>query len=867
MEDNKFNRAIIDNLPDALFVCNQKGEILDVNETACARLGFSIKELKSLNFKELISKDSIAEFDANFKLLIEKKQFIFEVEHVDKAGTLKPAELSLKIINENNDNIVLIVSRDITSLKECKQTENSSEELYRKLFELANEAIYVVDHKGYSVLANSHCVKMTGYSKEELKSNPIINLVYPEDRAHVTRKLNERLSGDAIGYAYSFRIIDKKGNIKWVYQNSIGTLWDGKPAGLCVSSDITELKNIEAALRESEEKYRLVVENANEGIFIIQDERVVFSNKYVRNILGYNDEEFKNEHFINLIHPDDKKVVFENYRKRIEGEFIPMYISRVKKKTGSYVTVEVRATKIIYEGKPATLNFTTDVTEKLNAENKLQENEERYHSFFSNSIEAISIFDVKTMKFLDVNDAFCQMYGYTKDEALTMVVSDVSAEPEISEQAIKNSAKKGSVDIPIRYHKKKDGTIMIVRISAGPFQWKGRKVMYSILRDITEQLKTEQELIDSKELLQTMADSVPAYVAVVDAETLKYKFVNQRFVDAYEREREQIIGSHIKDIISEENTEFAMKYINEVRKGNPSSYINVFKINTGERYIHVNYRPSFHSNGKVKDIIVLSHDITDLKNAEKQLQKAKEEAEFANQVKSELIATKNRFFSIIAHDLKSPFSGLIGLSQLLVKNASSEKDCKRIAALINDAAINGFKLLENLLEWARTQTGAIKYNPEKVDLKKIIEFNVSLLRQNAKEKNIIMSEIILDEIIIEGDKQMINTIIRNLVSNAIKFTPKGGSVTIEAAFENGNVNLSVSDTGIGINQKDMQKLFKIGGGFSNSGTEDEKGTGLGLILCKEFVDKHSGSIKVESEVLKGTKIIVKLPRSNHLRTT
>lgn len=321
-------------MPDVLFFCNLKGEILDVNQTACVRYGFKKEEFKNLDFRYLISEKSIPEFDSKIELLNKNKNLLTEVEHVDRDGNLKPAELVLKTNDNKNENVILIFSRDITIRKQNEQKQRTNEELYKKVFEFANETIYIFDHRGYIVLANSHCMKMTGYSLEELMSNPIINLVYPEDKEYVSHKMNERLFGDKTNYAYSFRMNDKKGNIKWVYQNLVGIIWDGKPAGLCVSYDITEIKDIEAALRESEEKYRLVVEKANEGIFIIQDGRIVFSNQFVRNILGYRNKELNKEHFTSLIHPDDKDIVLANFSRRMEGKFIPMYFSRVKKKTG-----------------------------------------------------------------------------------------------------------------------------------------------------------------------------------------------------------------------------------------------------------------------------------------------------------------------------------------------------------------------------------------------------------------------------------------------------------------------------------------------------------------------------------------------------
>ncbi len=226
-----------------------------------------------------------------------------------------------------------------------------------------------------------------------------------------------------------------------------------------------------------------------------------------------------------------------------------------------------------------------------------------------------------------------------------------------------------------------------------------------------------------------------------------------------------------------------------------------------------------------------------------------------------LIATKNRFFSIIAHDLKSPFNSILGLSRLLIEYRSSYdiEEYHRTVNLIHDSATSGFSLLENLLDWARMQTGEISFNPKKLDLKTIVMNNISLFEHIAREKKIVLSYNSPEELKVTADEQMIHTILRNLISNAIKFTPKGGSVEIKSLQENDTVTLSVSDTGIGIKPENIKRLFKIDENFSTAGTENEKGTGLGLILCKEFTDRHNGKIIVESKVLRGTKISIKLP--------
>lgn len=227
----------------------------------------------------------------------------------------------------------------------------------------------------------------------------------------------------------------------------------------------------------------------------------------------------------------------------------------------------------------------------------------------------------------------------------------------------------------------------------------------------------------------------------------------------------------------------------------------------------------------------------------------------------ELNATKDKFFSIIAHDLRSPLNQLLGLSEILQKEIESERinDVIMLANLINDSAKSGRLLLENLLEWSRSQTGSININPEVLDLLKITNEVVMLYENNAKQKNIIIKLKIKKSKTAFADGNMLKTILRNLLSNSIKFTNAGGKINLEVNSANGMVIYSVSDNGIGIGDDDIDKLFRIDVNPKTIGRSKEKGTGLGLILCKEFVEMNAGKIWVESEFGKGSTFKFSLP--------
>lgn len=227
----------------------------------------------------------------------------------------------------------------------------------------------------------------------------------------------------------------------------------------------------------------------------------------------------------------------------------------------------------------------------------------------------------------------------------------------------------------------------------------------------------------------------------------------------------------------------------------------------------------------------------------------------------ELNATKDKFFSIIAHDLRSPLNQLLGLSEILQKEIADEKadDAIKLAKLINQSAKSGRLLLENLLEWSRSQTGTINYHPEKLNLKIITDEVIALNGNNAAQKNISLHNKLSKNCIAFADRNMIRTILRNLISNSIKFTNKGGKIILAANKAKEKVTYSISDNGIGIKSSDIKKLFRIDINPKTIGASQEKGTGLGLILCKEFIEINSGEIWVESEFEKGSTFYFSIP--------
>ena len=240
-------------------------------------------------------------------------------------------------------------------------------------------------------------------------------------------------------------------------------------------------------------------------------------------------------------------------------------------------------------------------------------------------------------------------------------------------------------------------------------------------------------------------------------------------------------------------------------------------------------------------------DITDRKRYE-------EELKYKNKELQKLNTEKDKFFSVLAHDLRSPFNSLLGFTQLLIEDlpTMTEAQIYKIALTMRRSAINLFRLLENLLEWSRIQRGLIAFNPEPRLLMPKVLADTALVMESANKKEITLNYNIPEELEVYADENMLGSILRNLAGNAVKFSPKGGKVTISAKQLHNAVECSVSDTGIGMNQEMKENLFNIDVNTNRKGTEKEPSTGLGLIICKEFVEKHGGRLWVESEEGKGS---------------
>ncbi len=274
----------------------------------------------------------------------------------------------------------------------------------------------------------------------------------------------------------------------------------------------------------------------------------------------------------------------------------------------------------------------------------------------------------------------------------------------------------------------------------------------------------------------------------------------------------------------------------------------------GKCYLECFINPTVDSNKEITGYIVHINEISERKQAEMLLEKQAKELQ-------ELNATKDKFMSIIAHDLRSPFNAIIGFSDLMIKNFHQldEETFLKGLKIIESASNHAYKLLENLLIWARNQTEKSQFSPEILNLSQLVHEALKTIESTAVHKKISFSTSINKNLQVFADQNMLDSIIRNLATNAIKFSFKEGKVRIKAILTENGVCISVSDKGIGISSERLASIFEIDKHTNTNGTENELGSGLGLILCKDFVARHNGEIWIESTLNKGTKVSFTLP--------
>ena len=365
-------------------------------------------------------------------------------------------------------------------------------------------------------------------------------------------------------------------------------------------------------------------------------------------------------------------------------------------------------------------------------------------------------------------------------------------------------------------------------------------------------MEKEQDENYTHTIFNNMGDSV-----FVKDDQSRLLLVNDSFCTIFGLPRSEILGKTLAEHVPPEERERFLKIDQEVIE-NGLEKINEETLTIGDKTRTISTRKSrFVDKKGEKYLVGAIRDMTEQKKAEQDLKES--EAKFRA-----LNDTKDKLFSIIGHDLRNPFNNILVLSDLLTDSLKTKdvSTCEQYVELINSTAKNTLLLLENLMNWAQTQTGQIQYFSQKINLTSTIQEIIELSNSIAKTKGISLNQVESETVEVYSDEKILKTVLRNLISNAIKFTHHGGNIDVITTQHQNEIAISISDNGVGMDQETTKKLFTATTNVSERGTSNEKGSGFGLIICKEFVEKLGGTIWVESRLGKGSDFKFTLPLKN-----
>ena len=495
------------------------------------------------------------------------------------------------------------------------------------------------------------------------------------------------------------------------------------------------------------------------------------------------------------------------------------------------------------------LLILSDITEQARMEEALQERERFLTSILDTTQDGFWVIDAGG-RLTDVNDAYCRMTGYAKEELEGgLRIGDLDAlEDRVTTEARLSRIIENGSELFETKHRRKDGSIFDVEVSASYLDLYGG-MFICFCRDISNRKSAELTCRENEMRYRLLSDVTMEGIVIHKKGIIVD--LNAALARLLGYEPQEMLDKNILDfLVHEQDRDIVRK---NIVKEYARPYVVRFVRNNGEAvFVELEAR-NFEIDGEIMRVAAV-RDISERIKSEEEIRRVNEELRNA-------IAEKDRFFSIIAHDLKSPISGFLSLTKILVEDFEelTVKEVNRSLDALYASSVRVYALLENLLEWARVQQGLLTCSQSHFLLKGVVRASLDFTHSVAEQKGIVLRDETPDDLIVCIDPPMIGTVFRNIISNALKFSNRGGQVRITAHQDGDMVTVAVRDEGVGMDQHTLSMLFSLDNKITRPGTEGEASTGLGLILCKEFVEKHGGTIWAESSPGQGTTFYFTLP--------
>jgi PAS domain S-box-containing protein len=853
-------KKIFESICDCYLICDREGNI-NYSSKECWRYNFlfdsaTLKEEKPGRLSGILFKKLFEQLKKSNDTLWTEIPYVKD----DKQQIAVIALIPL------NGNVLLLVRNKEIDKKEKELLQEEIKELRKYEYIISNmiDAVFLADDLNRIVYWSESAARLFGLKRSEVHGKEVSGLFSKIDRNYL-HSISQKLIENK--YVEDFIKLGEDEESAEYFTLRIGKLKEGvKEYFVFICADSTFRIRKELELKKSEERFRKIVTHTQEFICILDlNGKIQYANPAMLQSFGYTDQEINSLYFVDLIEPyylmTNGFSLSDLEERKTETIELPLITKHDQK-------IYVHASfSTVYDdrGMPLYYNvFLTDISMLKEAEKDLM----LIRSIFEASHDGIAL--INRRKLFLVNEAFVKMFGYkSASEIIGKDPLDFVDVDDIIKVGRNIQSLEEGRESPSRFEFKgikADEIPIELESSVSSYEAEGEKFIVWSLRDITPQKKAIEALRLSEERYRSITENIDE--SFWTAERIRGKLVQVFYTPAIEKitgyKPEKFLEDRFlwKKIIHPDDLANVIENLKRLYKFSDKNYekLEYRIIDSLGNIIWIENKISVRrdDSGRIIKIFGIVNDITMSKRAQDELKRSAAELK-------ELNETKDRFISIISHDLRTPFSSILGFTDFLLneKDLTEEKRTQYIR-FIEESARNMLELVNSLLDWTRLQTGRIKFEPNRINAKQVVDKSIQILSGAALRKGIDLKSELSDNLFIHADENLLLQAINNLISNAIKFTPTGGAITISAApdVKNKSVVFSVKDTGTGIKEEDIPKLFKVDTKFTTPGTAGEKGSGLGLSLVREIILKHGGDIHVKSQYGKGSEFIFTVPVSS-----
>ncbi|MFA6597098.1 MAG: PAS domain S-box protein [Ignavibacteriaceae bacterium] len=793
---------------------------------------------------------------------------------------------------------------EIDARKKAEQDLNETLSILQATLESTIDAILVISQERKIVTYNQKFIELWNVPEgivntkddKQLLRHVLSQLKDPDEFLQKVEELYEspeQISFDVIEFMDG-RIFERYSQPQKLGKNIRGRVWS--------FDDITEKKKDERKIKESEARFKTIWKHSRDG-FRLTDEAgiVIMANDAYFGFFNKTEAEVINHPFYIFYKEKMYQPSIENYKKRFEKkEFEDATLRKIEFDDGRIAWFEISNSFVEIEKKTYLLSVFRDFSQHKEDQDKISLSEQKFRTLYEQAADAIFLMDGDS--FIDCNPTTEIMFGGKAEEILKLKPYEISPEVQDDGRSSKekafekiSAALDGTPQTFEWKHQKINGEQFDCEVTLTKIELDGKNYTQAIVHDISNRKHAEKlqtAVFKITESASTATDLAALYATIHESVKTLMPAINF-YIALYDEKKNEISFPYFVDEFDEAPitrppkrglTEYVLRTKHPLL-ATPEKLLEiedageVEKIGTNsidwlgvpliiqDKIIGVlvvqSYSPGTRYTEKEQDILVFVSSQVAMAIYKK---KAADDLAASEIQLKELNSSKDKFFSIIAHDLRSPFHALLGMSDLLATEVDefSREEIKKFAGEMNNSLKNQFKLLENLLEWSRLQTGKVQYAPVKINLSEKVSDIIALLAGNALKKNITVINLVLPGVILFADTNMLQSILQNLIANAIKFTKPGGNIQVSTKQNNDMVKIFIKDSGVGISKESLQNIFRTDSTVTTLGTENERGTGLGLLLCKEMIERHGGNISVESELEKGTTFSFTLPKAEKI---